>query len=90
MAIENGILKPSGVIQLRGGTAAVLASVNPVLSEREIMIETDTGKIKVGTDGLTAWNSLPYVGGNGSETWTFELEDGTTATRQVSAWTSGA
>ena len=90
MAIENGILKPIGVIQLRGGTAAVLANVNPVLNKREIVVETDTGKIKVGTDGLTAWNSLPYVGGNGSETWTFELEDGSTVTRQVSSWTSGA
>lgn len=24
-----------------------------------------------------------------SETWTFELEDGTTVTREVSSWTSG-
>ena len=90
MAIENGILKPSGVIQLRGGTAATLASVNPVLNEREIVIETDTGKIKTGTDGLTAWNDLPYVGGNGFETWTFELEDGSTLTREVSSWISEA
>ena len=61
MAIENGVLKPTGVIQLRGGTAAALASVNPVLNEREIVVESDTGKLKVGTDGLTAWNDLPYV-----------------------------
>ena len=25
-----------------------------------------------------------------SETWTFELEDGTTVTREVASWTSGA
>ena len=63
MAIENGVLKPTGVIQLRGGTAEVLANINPVLNNREIVVETDTGKIKAGTDGLTAWNDLPYVGG---------------------------
>lgn len=70
MAIENGILKPSGVIQLRGGTAENLASVNPVLNEREIMIETETGKIKVGKafyrNGMLNtlnWNDLPYIGG---------------------------
>ena len=67
MAIENGVLKPTGAIQLRGGTTGALTSENPVLSRREIMIETDTGKIKVGTDGLTAWNSLEYVGGWFSE-----------------------
>ena len=86
MAIENGILKPTGVVQLRGGTAAVLASVNPVLNEREIVVESDTGKLKVGTDGLTAWNDLPYVcscssssgdggGGTGGEISTVTAEE---------------
>ena len=60
MAIENGVLKLDGTIQLRGGTYAALSSQNPFLAVREIMIEIDTGKIKVG-DGLTYWNSLPYV-----------------------------
>ncbi len=66
MAIENGVLKPTGVIQLRGGTAAVLASENPSLSRREIMCEVDTGKIKVG-DGVNNWNDLPYAGGSSLE-----------------------
>ena len=75
MAVENGILNLSGAIRLRGGTAADLESVNPVVNSRELMIETDTGKIKAGrlkyekngvalvTPGLYNWNELPYVCG---------------------------
>ncbi len=70
MEIENGILKPTGAIQLRGGTAAALASVNPVLNEREIVVESDTGKLKAGKAfsryGMLItlnWNDLPYIGG---------------------------
>ena len=70
MAIENGILQPSGGVQLRGGTAADLASVNPVVKPREIMVEADTGKIKVGfhnwrngVDYPTNWSDLSYIGG---------------------------
>lgn len=47
-------------IQLRHDTAANWASVNPVLLEGEVGIETDTLKQKVG-DGSTAWNSLAYA-----------------------------
>lgn len=46
-------------IQLRGDTAANWTSSNPTLAQREVGIETDTGKAKVG-DGSTAWNSLAY------------------------------
>ncbi|MGA0206408.1 MAG: tail fiber domain-containing protein [Ilumatobacteraceae bacterium] len=46
-------------MQLRGDTAANWASVNPVLLAREVGLETDTKKVKVG-DGTTAWNSLAY------------------------------
>ena len=46
-------------IQLRGGTAAQWASANPILAERELVVETDTKKIKIG-DGVTTYNSLPY------------------------------
>lgn len=46
-------------IQLRHDTAANWTSVNPVLLEGEVGIETDTRKQKFG-DGSTAWNSLPY------------------------------
>ena len=61
MAVDNGILKPSGVIQLRGGTKQVLHEVNPLLASREIVIETDTGRLKAG-DGIHRWNELPYAG----------------------------
>lgn len=47
-------------LQLRGDTAAAWTAANPILAERELAIETDTQKLKVG-DGTTAWNSLPYL-----------------------------
>lgn len=43
---------------LRSGTAALWASVNPVLAAGEPGYETDTGTFKVG-DGITAWSTLP-------------------------------
>lgn len=46
-------------IQLRHDTAANWTSVNPVLLEGEIGIETDTKKQKIG-DGSTPWNGLQY------------------------------
>lgn len=46
-------------IQIRRDTAANWTSVNPVLAQGEVGLETDTGKMKVG-DGGTAWNSLAY------------------------------
>ena len=65
MAVENGKLRLAGAVQLRGGTAEVLESVNPLLYAREIMIETDTGKLKIG-DGARNWNSLYYVSSSGT------------------------
>lgn len=62
MAIENGVLKPSGVIQLKGGTYTALSTENPLLARREIAVEVDTGKIKVG-NGTSNYNALPYAGG---------------------------
>lgn len=53
---HNGV----GILQ-HGGTAAALAAANTVLLARQVAVETDTGKIKVG-DGTTAYNSLPYSG----------------------------
>lgn len=46
-------------IQLRRDTAAAWTSANPTLALGELGLETDTGKLKVGT-GTTAWGSLPY------------------------------
>lgn len=44
---------------LRRGTAANLATVNEVPLQGELVVETDTGKAKLG-NGATAYNSLPY------------------------------
>lgn len=46
-------------IQLRRDTAANWTAANPVLSQGEGGLETDTHFIKWG-DGVTAWNSLAY------------------------------
>jgi len=67
MAILEGILSLNSGLQLRGGRADILQAVNPVLLAREIMIETDTGKLKVG-DGTTHWNDLAYYGQHSTET----------------------
>ena len=48
------------IIQLRHDTKANWESVNPVLAQGEIGIETDTRKIKVG-DGYHAWTSVEYT-----------------------------
>lgn len=58
----------------RRDTPANWASVNPVLAAGEIGVEIDpladpteeAAKCKIG-DGLTAWNSLPYFGGDGRQ-----------------------
>ena len=44
---------------VRGGTAAALASVNETPLVREMEMETDTRKWKLG-DGVTPYNSLDY------------------------------
>lgn len=52
-------------IQIRGGTAAEWAAVNPVLAERELGVDEDTGVLKIG-NGVTAWANLnPVAGGSG-------------------------
>lgn len=51
-------------IQLRGGTAAQWTAANPILSEREMGIETDTRMFKFG-DGITEWDSLDYASSAG-------------------------
>lgn len=48
-------------------TAANFTSNNPVLTARQMGIETDTGKFKFG-DGSTNWNSLAYAASGGSGT----------------------
>lgn len=49
----------SVTIQHRGDSAANWTATNPVLHQRELGVETDTGKSKMG-DGATTWASLAY------------------------------
>ena len=51
------------IITHKYGTAQQWTVANPILENAELGIETDTHKVKAG-DGITAWNSLPYVGGS--------------------------
>jgi hypothetical protein len=48
-------------IQLRRATASNWLAQNPVLANSELVVETNTRKIKIG-DGSTPWNSIPYAG----------------------------
>jgi hypothetical protein len=48
-------------IQFRRGTAQEWSSVNPILAEAEMGIETDTSLFKIG-NGFDPWNDLPYGG----------------------------
>lgn len=48
-------------IQFRRGTAAEWSSVNPILAEAEMGIETDTDLFKIG-NGSQSWNDLDYGG----------------------------
>ena len=61
----------ANLIQVRRGTAANWASVNPILAQGEIGVETDSlgtddVKEKIG-DGIKDWNSLPYKSSGGSD-----------------------
>ncbi len=47
-------------IQVRRGTEAQWALVNPILAAGEVGLESDTNYFKFGT-GSTAWNALPYA-----------------------------
>lgn len=48
-------------IQLRRDTAANWSSVNPILAQGEMGIETDTNQFKIG-DGSQTWSALSYGG----------------------------
>ena len=56
-------ITPSSTIgfALRGDTLARWTSFNPVLADRELVLETDTNRFKIG-NGVTAYVSLPYGG----------------------------
>jgi hypothetical protein len=48
-------------IQLRGGTLAEWTLSNPVIAQREMVLETDTDKFKIG-NGVDNYLELPYGG----------------------------
>ena len=48
------------IIQIRRDTSDNWTSVNPILAQGEIGLETDTRLTKAG-NGITAWNSLSYT-----------------------------
>lgn len=52
-------------IQIRRDTAANWTSVNPILAQGEIGLETDTNQLKIG-DGVLTWTALAYFGGSGN------------------------
>ena len=77
-------------IQLFRGTAAELASKNPVLLAGELAVETDTGRLKAG-NGTSTYNALEYVDKSHdltSDTWTFVLDDEaeTRVEKKVALW----
>ena len=83
MSIQNSRM------QLRRGTAAGLTEINEVPLAGELVVETDTGRVKAG-DGVSNYNSLEYIGrhGLGEETLTFVLddEDETHVEKKVALW----
>lgn len=61
-AIDGGGINASALIQIRTATANAWYNTNPILVEREIAYCSDPeiNSIKIG-DGVTRWNSLPYI-----------------------------
>ena len=47
-------------IQIRRDTKANWADLNPILAAGEMGFEIDNNRLKIG-NGITAWNSLPYI-----------------------------
>ena len=47
-------------IQIRRDTKAKWANLNPILASGEMGFEIDNNRLKIG-NGITAWNSLPYI-----------------------------
>ena len=47
-------------IQIRRDTKAKWADLNPILAAGEMGFEIYNNRLKIG-NGITAWNSLPYV-----------------------------
>lgn len=52
----------ANIIQLRRGYAAEWSSVNPIIADGELCVESDTEKFKIG-NGIDRWNDLAYATG---------------------------
>lgn len=67
-------------IQVRRDTAANWTSADPILSQGEPGLETDTNQVKYG-DGSTAWSSLDYQSGGsgGGGAYSRTTKSGTSA-----------
>jgi len=59
--VSNTISASILQLKLRGDTLARWTAFNPVIADRELVIETDTGQFKLG-DGVTEYLDLPYGG----------------------------
>lgn len=59
------------IIKIRRDTAANFAATNPVIQQGEMILETDTGKMKIGvTPGGDFYLSLGYISTNGITQYT--------------------
>lgn len=58
--VDGNFVFKNFTYKFRGGTAAAWTEKNPVLGVSEPGHEIDTNKLKLG-DGVTSWNSLPYL-----------------------------
>lgn len=67
--------------QFRRGTASEWTSVNPVLADGEMGVETDTKRVKIG-NGVANWVNLPY--GLGGEDLQIVTNVGSTTDRAIS------
>ena len=47
-------------IQIRRDTKARWADLNPIFAAGDMGFETDNNRLTIG-NGITAWNSLPYI-----------------------------
>jgi hypothetical protein len=76
------------VIKLRRDVAADWTSVNPVLAEGEVGLETDTGLVKYG-NGTSAWTALPYPS-NSNTTYLVRNNTGVTIPKGTLVAATGA
>ena len=75
-------------IQVRRGTAAEWAAVNPLLAEGEWGYEKDTGRFKIG-DGVSTWSGLGYRGVTDTERTAWGAKEGAIASGTTAQYFRG-